>query len=87
MYFRCNKEKLLGCLVSQDGIQARPEKVAAIQNMLPLRSKSEVQKLASRIASLNRLSRSQQRKAHHSLPCCEVERLNGEKSSKKSSKN
>lgn len=52
--FEVMKEKLLGCLVSQEGIQANPEKVETIRNMQAPCSKREVQKLAGRIASLNR---------------------------------
>nr|ABA96677.1 retrotransposon protein, putative, Ty3-gypsy subclass [Oryza sativa Japonica Group] len=46
--------KLLGFLVSERGIEANPEKIDAIQQMKPLSSVREVQKLAGRIAALCR---------------------------------
>nr|ABG22552.1 retrotransposon protein, putative, unclassified, expressed [Oryza sativa Japonica Group] len=46
--------KLLGFLVSERGIEANPEKIDAIQQMKPPLSVREVQKLAGRIAALNR---------------------------------
>ena len=46
--------KFLGFMVSQRGIEANPEKVKAIINMVSSRTVKEVQKLTSRIAALNR---------------------------------
>ena len=46
--------KFLGFMVSQRGIEANPEKVQAIINMVSPRTIKEVQKLNSRIATLNR---------------------------------
>jgi hypothetical protein len=37
--FNIKKGKLLGCLVLARGIEANPEKIAAIMNMKPLASK------------------------------------------------
>ena len=37
--FSIKKGKLLGCLVSARGIEANPEKIAAIVNMKPPNSK------------------------------------------------
>jgi hypothetical protein len=51
--FRITKGKVLGCLVSTKGIEANPDKIKAIIQMQPLRRRKEVQKLISRIASLN----------------------------------
>ena len=44
----------LGFMVSQRGIEANPEKVQAIINMVSPRTIKEVQKLTGRIAALNR---------------------------------
>ena len=46
--------KFLGFMVSQRGIEAKPEKVQAIINMASPRTVKEVQKLTRRIAALNR---------------------------------
>ena len=46
--------KFLGFMVSQRGIEANPEKVQAIINMVSPRTVKEVQKLTKRIAALNR---------------------------------
>ena len=46
--------KFLGFMVSQRGIEANLEKVKAILDMTSPRSVKEVQKLAGRIAALNR---------------------------------
>ena len=46
--------KFLGFIVSQRGIEANPEKVQAIINMVSPRTVKEVQKLTGRIAALNR---------------------------------
>ena len=46
--------KFLGFMVSHRGIEANPEKVQAIINMVSPRTIKEVQKLNSRIATLNR---------------------------------
>ena len=40
--FGIKKGKLLGCLVSARGIEANPEKIAAIVNMKPLARKKQV---------------------------------------------
>ena len=52
--FGIKKSKLLGCLVSARGIEANPEKIAAIVNMKPPTSRKQVQKLTRRLAALNR---------------------------------
>ena len=46
--------KFLGFMVSQRGIEANPEKVRAIIDMMSPRTVKEVQKLIGRIAALNR---------------------------------
>jgi polyhydroxyalkanoate synthesis regulator phasin len=46
--------RVFGCLVSTKGIEARPDKIKAIIRMQLLQTKKEVQKLAGRIAALNR---------------------------------
>ena len=52
--FGIKKGKLLGCLVSARGIEANPEKIAAIVNMKPPTTRKQVQKLTDRLAALNR---------------------------------
>jgi hypothetical protein len=57
--FRVKKGKFLGCLVSTKGIKANPSKIEAILRMEPPNSKKGAQRLAGRLASLNRfISRS-----------------------------
>jgi hypothetical protein len=46
--------KVLGCLVSTKGIEARPDKIRAIIQMQPSQIKKEVQKLTCHIAAHNR---------------------------------
>ena len=46
--------KFLGFMVSQRGIEANPEKVQAIINMVSPRTVKEVQNLTGRIAALNK---------------------------------
>ncbi|XP_050290234.1 uncharacterized protein LOC126728462 [Quercus robur] len=46
--------KFLGFMVSQRGIEANPEKVQAIIDMVPPKTVKDVQKLTGRIAALNR---------------------------------
>src|SRR4051812_18717757 len=46
--------KLLGFMVSQRGIEANPEKIAAIQNMKPPQKLRDVQKLSRCLAALSR---------------------------------
>jgi len=52
--FGVSKGKLLGCLVSARGIEANPEKIDAILNMEPQTSRKLAQRLAGRLATLNR---------------------------------
>ena len=52
--FGVASDKFLGFMVSQRGIEANPEKVQAIINMVSPRTVKEVQKLTGRIAALNR---------------------------------
>jgi hypothetical protein len=51
--FRIISGKVLGCLVSTKGIEANPDKIRAITQMRPLQNRKDVQKLTSRIATLN----------------------------------
>jgi hypothetical protein len=44
----------LGCLVSANGIEANPDKIRAINQMLPPQTRKDVQKFTGRIAALNR---------------------------------
>ncbi|KAL2237680.1 UNVERIFIED_CONTAM: Retrovirus-related Pol polyprotein from transposon 17.6, partial [Sesamum indicum] len=46
--------KFLGYMISERGIEANPEKISVIMNMRPPKSIKEVQKLAGKLASLNR---------------------------------
>jgi hypothetical protein len=60
--FGVRADKLLGFLVSDRGIEANPEKIDAIQQMMPPKSVREVQKLMGRIVALSRfLSRAAER--------------------------
>ena len=47
-------EKFLGFMVSQRGIEANPNKIRAIMEMVPPRNVKEVQSLNGKIAALNR---------------------------------
>jgi hypothetical protein len=67
--FGVKKGKFLGCLVSMKGIEANPSKIEAILRMEPPSIKKGAQRLAGRLASLNRfISRSAERK----LPFFEI---------------
>jgi hypothetical protein len=60
--FGVKKGKFLGCLVSTKGIEANPSKIEAILQMEPPSMKKGAQRLAGRLASLNRfISRSAER--------------------------
>ena len=57
--FGVRRGKLLGCMITERGIEANPEKIEAIRRMKPPTTKKGVQKLTGRLASLNRfISRS-----------------------------
>jgi hypothetical protein len=67
--FGVKKSKFLGCLVSMKGIEANPNKIKAILWMEPQNTKKGAQRLAGRLASLNRfISRSVER----NLPFFEI---------------
>jgi ribonuclease HI len=67
--FGVKKGKFLGCLVSTKGIKANPSKIEAILRMEPPSTKKGAQRLAGRLASLNRfISRS----AERNLPFFEI---------------
>jgi hypothetical protein len=66
------KGKFIGCLVSTKGIEANPHKIEAILRMEPSKTRTEAQKLAGRLASLNRFIL---RSAERSLPFFEVLKL------------
>jgi hypothetical protein len=68
-FFGVKKGKFLGCLVSTKGIEANPSKIEAILRMEPPSIKKGAQRLAGRLASLNRfISRS----AERNLPFFEI---------------
>ncbi|XP_039855289.1 uncharacterized protein K02A2.6-like [Panicum virgatum] len=52
--FGVRRGKLLGCMITERGIGANPEKIEAISRMKPPTTKKGVQKLIGRLASLNR---------------------------------
>jgi hypothetical protein len=52
--FGVTRGKVLGCLVSNKGIEASPDKIRAIIQMQPPQTRKEVQKLTGCIAALNR---------------------------------
>jgi hypothetical protein len=64
-----SKRKLLSCLVSTRGIEANPEKIDAILSMEPPASRKLAQRLAGRLATLNKLI---SRSAERGLPFFEV---------------
>jgi hypothetical protein len=85
--FGVKKGKFLGCLVSTKGIEANPRKIEAILRMEPPSTKKGAQRLAGRLASLNKfISRS----AERNLPFFEILKsakvFNGARLSKKPSK-
>ena len=59
----------MGCLVSTKGIEANPDKIAALCNMEEPQSIRDVQELTGRIAALNRFI---PRSAARSLPFFKV---------------
>jgi len=54
--FGIRRGKLLGCMITEMGIEANLEKIEAIRRMKPPTTKKGVQKLTGRLASLNRKS-------------------------------
>ena len=52
--FGVSSGKFLGFMVSQRGIEANPEKVRAILDMVSPKTVKEVQRLTGRVAALNR---------------------------------
>jgi arsenate reductase-like glutaredoxin family protein len=63
--FGVSSGKLLGYLVSTQGIDANPKKVEAIEQLQPPQTRKEIQKLASMMAALNRfISMSSKRGMH-----------------------
>ena len=82
--FGIKKGKLLGCLVSARGIEANPEKIAAIVNMKPLASKKQVQKLMERLTALSRVISRSAKKAYYFSELSEAQIIsNGGMSSSK----
>jgi hypothetical protein len=67
--FGVHKGKVLGCLISTEGIEANPDKVRALKEMEEPWSIRDVQKLTGRIAALNRFI---PRSAGRSLPFFKV---------------
>ena len=57
--FGVRRGKLLGCMITERGIEANPEKIKAIRWMKPPTTKKGVRNLTGRLASLKRfISRS-----------------------------
>ena len=52
--FGVRRGKLLGCMITERGIEANPEKIEAIMRMKPPTTRKGVQKLTGRLALLNR---------------------------------
>jgi hypothetical protein len=65
--FEVKKGKFLGCLVSTKGIEANPNKIKAILRMEPPNTKKGAQRLAGRLASLNRFISSPEKEICHSM--------------------
>ena len=60
--FGVRRGKLLGCMITERGIEANPEKIEAIRWMKPPTTRKGVQKLTGRLASLNRfISKSEEK--------------------------
>ncbi|GKV00762.1 hypothetical protein SLEP1_g13399 [Rubroshorea leprosula] len=60
--FAVESGKFLGYVVSKKGIEVNPEKVEAVQQMEPLRTVKDVQRLTGRVAALHRfIARSAER--------------------------
>ena len=62
--FGVRRGKLLGCMITERGIEANPVKIEAIRRMRPPSSKKEVQKLTGHLASLNRFISRSAEKSH-----------------------
>jgi len=63
--FGVRRGKLLGCMITERGIEANSVKIEAIRRMRPPSTKKEVQKLTGRLASLNRfISQSPEKSLH-----------------------
>jgi hypothetical protein len=54
VFLGVNKGKMLGYIISTEGIQVNPDKTKAIITMTEPSTKKEVQRLTGRIAALNR---------------------------------
>jgi len=52
--FGVSKWKMLGYIISSEGIRANPDKTKANMTMVELSSKKEVQKLTGRVAAFKR---------------------------------
>ena len=52
--FGVSSGKFLGFMISQQGVEANPDKIQAILEMNPLKNVKEVQSLNRRVATLNR---------------------------------
>jgi hypothetical protein len=52
--FGVRQGKILGNLVSHQGIEANPTKIQEIMDMAPPQSTKDIQRLAGRLAALNR---------------------------------
>jgi hypothetical protein len=50
--FGVSRGKLLGCMVSNSGIEANPEKIEAIRNIRTPQTNRDIQKLTGRISAL-----------------------------------
>jgi hypothetical protein len=67
--FNIHKGKVLGCLISTNGIEVNPDKIKALIEMQDPISVKDVQKLTGRVADLNRFI---PRAAERSLPFFQV---------------
>jgi hypothetical protein len=63
--FGVSKGKMLGYIISAEGIRANPDMTKAIISMVEPSTKKEIQRLIGRIAALNRFI---SKLAEHSLP-------------------
>jgi len=67
--FGVRRGKLLGCMITERGIEANPVKIEVIRRMQPPTTKKGAQKLTGRLASLNKFIL---RSAEKSLPFFQV---------------
>ncbi|GLU06366.1 hypothetical protein SLE2022_234060 [Rubroshorea leprosula] len=74
MYICCRIGQFLGYVVSKKGIEVNPDKVEAVQQMEPLKTIKDVQRLIGRLAALHRFIAKLAENAFRSSELCESPR-------------